>query len=90
MGSGDPALIICLCARGNSRAIGTHDSDLIGGINLLGAAGGLLGALATLAAPPLLGEEGGDPCVVDEVNGSAECTEEDKIQEDAKLRQSVQ
>lgn len=78
----DPALIV-LGARGDSRAISTNDSDLLGGIDLLGALGRLLGALTTLAAALLLGEEGGDPGVVDEVHGSSESTEEDEVEENA-------
>jgi hypothetical protein len=81
----DPALVV-LGARGDSRAIGTDNGDLLGGVDLLGALGRLLGALTTLAASLLLGEEGGDPGVVDEVDGSSEGAEEDEVEEDAGKR----
>lgn len=80
--SGDPALVV-LGARGDRRAIGTDNSDLLRGVDLLGALGRLLGALTTLAAALLLGEESGDPGVVDEVDGSNEGAEEDEVKEDA-------
>jgi hypothetical protein len=76
--SRDPALII-LCARGDSRAISANNSDLLGGIDLLGALGGLLSTLTTLAAALLLGEEGGNPGVINEETGTSEGTEEDEV-----------
>lgn len=82
MRGGDPALVV-LRAAGDSRAVSTNDSDLLSRIDLLGALRRLLSALATLAATLLLGEEGADPGVVDEVDGSSESTEEDKVKEDA-------
>jgi hypothetical protein len=84
MGCGYPALIVCLCARSNSRAVSPHNGDLVSGIDLLGAARRLLGALATLATALLLGEDGGDPGVVDEVDGSAEGAEDDQIEKYAR------
>ena len=84
--SRDPALIV-LRAGGDSRAISANNSDLFGGIDLLGALGGLLSTLATLAAALLLGEEGGDPGVVDEETGTSEGAEEDEVEE--KARQDV-
>jgi hypothetical protein len=83
MSSGDPALIIGLGTSSDSRAISTNNSNLLGGVDLLGSLGRLLSTLATLAAATLLGEEGGDPGVVDEVDSSGESTEEDDVQEDA-------
>ena len=84
MSGGDPALIesTSLCAAGDSRAVGTNDGNLVGGVNLLGLAGGTLGALAALAAAALLGEESGDPGVVDEVADAAEGGEEEEVEED--------
>jgi hypothetical protein len=79
---GDPALIVGLRAGGDSRAISTNDSDLVGGVNLLASAGGPLGALAALATALLLGEEGADPGVIDEVAGATEGAEDDKVKED--------
>ena len=83
MSGRDPALIICLGAARHRRAIRTNNTDLVSGINLLGAAGGLLGALATFAAAALLGEEGGDPGAVDEVASAGESGEEEEIEEDS-------
>lgn len=79
----DPALVVRLCARCDSRAISANDGDLVSGVDLLGALGRLLRALAALAAALLLGEEGGDPGVVDEVEGSAKDAEEHEVEEDA-------
>lgn len=80
---GDPALVV-LCAGGDSRAVSADNSNLLSGIDLLGALGRLLGALSTLAATFLLGEEGGDPGVVDEEHSASEGAEEDKVEEDTK------
>lgn len=86
MRSRDPALIV-LRAGGDSRAISANNSDLLGGIDLLGALGGLLSTLTTLAAALLLGEKGGDPGVVDEETGTSEGAEEDEVEE--KTRQHI-
>ena len=85
MSGGDPALVEStgLCAAGDGRAIGANDGNLVGGVDLLGLAGGALGALAALAAALLLGEESGDPGVVDEVDDAAEGGEEEEVEEDA-------
>jgi hypothetical protein len=81
----DPALVECtsLCAAGDSRAVSTDDGDLVGGVDLLALARGTRGALAALAAATLLGEESGDPGVVDEVADTAEGGEEEEVEEDA-------
>ena len=84
--SRDPALIV-LRAGGDSRAISANNSDLLGGIDLLRALGGLLSTLATLATALLLGEEGSDPGVVDEETGTSEGTKEDEVEE--KTRQDI-
>jgi hypothetical protein len=78
----DPALIVRLCAAGDSGAVSADNGNLIGRVDLLGAERRLLRALAALAATLLLGEEGGDPGVVDEVRDSAEDGENDEVQED--------
>jgi hypothetical protein len=83
VGCRNPALVVRLCARGNSGAISANNSDLVGGVDLLGAEGGLLRTLTTLAAALLLGEESGDPGVVDKVRDAAEDAENDEVQEDA-------
>jgi hypothetical protein len=83
MGGRDPALIVRLRARGNSGAIGTNNGNLVGGVNLLRSAGGTLRALAALATTLLLGEEGGDPGVVDEVRDSAKGAKDNEVEEDA-------
>jgi hypothetical protein len=79
----DPALIVCLRARGDSGAVSTNNGDLVSGVNLLGALGRPLRALSTLAAALLLREEGGDPGVVDKVRDSTKDAENDEVQEDA-------
>lgn len=84
MSSGDPALIICLRSGSDGRAISANDSNLISGVDLLGATGRLLGAFTTLTTALLLGEESGNPGVINEVHGSAEHAEEDEVQEDAR------
>jgi hypothetical protein len=78
----DPALIVRLCAAGDSGAVSADNGNLVGRVDLLGAERRLLRALAALAATLLLGEEGGDPGVVDEVRDSAEDGENDEVQED--------
>ena len=85
MRGGDPALVesTSLRAAGDSRAVGTDNGNLVGGVDLLGLAGGTLGALAAFAAAALLGEESGDPGVVDEVDDAAEGGEEEEVEEDA-------
>ena len=91
MSGGDPALVesTSLCAAGDGRAIGTNNGNLVGGVDLLGLAGGALGALAALAAALLLGEESGDPGVVDEVDDAAEGGEEEEVEEDAVWLESL-
>lgn len=69
---GDPAFIIGHSARSNSRPISAENRDLVGWVDLLGLAGGPLGSFAAFAATTLLGEEGGDPGAVDEVEGPDE------------------
>lgn len=78
----DPALVVL--AGGNGGTIGTNHRNLLSRVDLLGTTGGLLRTLATLAATLLLREEGGDPGVVDEVNGAAENAEQNEIEEDAR------
>jgi hypothetical protein len=79
----DPGLIVGHSTAGDSRAISTDNADLVGRVDLLGTARGALGTLTALAATLLLGEEGGDPGVVDEEDGTSEDTGEDKVEEDA-------
>lgn len=83
MGCGDPALVVRLRAGGDSWAIGADNRDLVGGVDLLGSLGRLLRALSALAATLLLGEESGDPGVVDKVRDTTEDSENDEVQEDA-------
>lgn len=80
---GDPALVVSLGATGNGRAIGADDADLLRGVDLLGALRRALCALTALATALLLGEESGDPGVVDEVAGTSKGTSKDKVEEDA-------
>ncbi len=83
MSRGDPALIICLGPTRDSWAIRTDDTDLVSGINFLGATRRSLGALAAFAATALLGEESADPGAVDEVASTGEGGEEEKVEEDS-------
>lgn len=82
MRGGDPALIVCLRSRGDSRAISTDDGNLVSRVDLLGLTRGPLRTLTTFATAALLREEGGDPGVVDEVDGPAKSAEEDEVQKD--------
>lgn len=84
----DPALIISLGTRGDSRAISANDSNLLRGIDLLASTRGALSALAAFAATLLLGEEGSNPGIVDEVKGTGENSEENDIQKDARSGQN--
>jgi hypothetical protein len=79
----DPRLIVGRGTAGDSRAISTNNADLVGRVDLLGTARRALGTLAALAATLLLGEESGDPGVVDEVDCTSEDTAEDEVKEDA-------
>jgi hypothetical protein len=88
VGCRDPTLIVRLCAGSDSGAIGTNNGDLVSGIDLLGAERRLLRALTTLATTLLLGEEGGDPGVVDKVGDATEDTEDNEVKEDAEVRVS--
>lgn len=81
MRSRDPALVV-LSAGCDGWAVSTNNSNLLRGVDLLSSLGGPLSALTTLAAAFLLGEEGTDPGVVDEVDGSSKGAEEDKVEED--------
>jgi len=79
----DPRLIVSFRTGCDSRTVSTDDGDLVGGVDLLAAAGRLLGAFAALAAAALLWEERGDPGCVDEVAGSAESGGEEKVEKNA-------
>ena len=79
----NPALIIRLCPTRDSWAIRTDNTDLISGINFLRTTRRSLGALAAFAATALLGEQSADPGAVDEVAGTGEGGEEEKVEEDS-------
>lgn len=89
MVGGNPGLVVGLSTAGDSRTVGTNNADLVGRVDLLGATGGALGTLTTLSAALLLGEESGDPSVVDEVDGSSKDTGEDEVEEDAANQMSL-
>lgn len=72
-----------MCAAGDSWAIGTDNAGLVGRVDLLCSLRRALGTLAALATTLLLGEQSGDPGLVDEVAGSGEDTGEDEVEEDA-------
>lgn len=84
--SRDPRLIIALCASRDSRSVSANHRRLISRVDRLGATGGLLRALATLASALLLREQRCDPGIVDEVAGASECGREENVQEDAVIR----
>lgn len=85
----DPGLVVGLSTAGDSRTVGTNNADLLGRVDLLGTTRRALGTLTTLSATLLLGEEGSDPGVVDEVDGTSEDTAEHKVEEDAAGRISL-
>ena len=74
MAFGDPALVVVL-AGGDGSGLGAGE----GGVGVDGPLG-LLGGLGALG----LGEEGLDPGLVDEVEGSGEGTSEEEVQGDAR------
>ena len=82
MRRGNPALVVSLCARSDGGSIGTNYRNLVGRVYLLALARRHPGALTTLAVALLLREEGADPSVVDEVNGSTKDAENDKVKEE--------
>jgi hypothetical protein len=79
---GDPALVIGLSSGCDSRVVSTNNTSLVGWVGFLATAGRCLSTLATFTTTALLREEGGDPGVVDEVDGSTEGSEKDGIEED--------
>lgn len=83
MVGGDPVSVVG-GGRGNSRAGSFLNSS---SLSALGRAGGtLLGGLAALA---LLGEVGGDPDGVEEVDNSSKAGQEEKVEEDAKATNMI-
>ena len=77
----DPALIIRLRSRSDSRPIRANNRDLISGIDLLRLAGRPLGPLTAFASAPGLGEECADPGAVDEIDSAKEAGQEDEVEE---------
>lgn len=63
----NPTFIISFRARGNCRSIGSHDGDLISGVDFLRLARRLLSTLAAFSSATLLWEEGADPSAINEV-----------------------
>lgn len=80
--SRNPAFVVCLRTTSDSWTIGPRNSYLVGGIHFLSSER-LSGAFAALAATGFLREEGGDPGVVDEVEGAEEDSEEEEIEENS-------
>lgn len=73
---GNPALVkVLLAARGSTSRLRTRQG--LGNLDLPG----LLGSLGLLSS---LGEESLDPGLVNEVEGSAEDTGKEEVEEDAK------
>jgi hypothetical protein len=85
----NPALIVSLLSQStscNSGSISTNDRNLIFRINsLLGTSRRTLSPFSTFSTSLCLWEEGLDPGLVYKVEGTAETTEEDKVEEDAGL-----
>lgn len=79
----DPTLIVCLRTRCHSWSIRSQNTHLVRRINFLRATRGALSAVAAFASARFLGEEGGDPGVVDEVACASEDSEEEEVEEDA-------
>lgn len=79
----DPALVVSLGTGGDGGAVGADNADLVCGVDLLGAPGRCLCALAALATAALLREQCREPRVVDEVAGAGEGGGQDKVEEDA-------
>jgi len=81
----NPALIIRLLRLStsrNSRSISPNDRDLILGRNgSFGTSGRTLSALATFSSAFGLWEEGCDPGLVDEIEGTSEGGEEEEVKE---------
>lgn len=86
MASWDPALIVRLCATGDSWSVSTNNADLVGWVDFLRLSGRALGPLAAFAAATLLGKECRDPGVVDEVAGASKSGSEDQVEEDTAER----
>lgn len=76
MVSGDPLGVVG-SGRRDSRAAGSLNGSL-----LLGGTSGLL-ELGTLSRTALLGEVGGDPDGVEEVDDAGEAGQEEEVQEEA-------
>lgn len=83
---GDPALIVGLGARRDSRTVSADNGNLVSRVDGLGALRRSLGALATLATALLLREQSRDPSVVDEVAGAGENGSENEVEEKAASR----
>lgn len=80
----DPAFIISsLTPTRDGRSISSHNTDLIIRIHLLSPRSGFARAGSVFAATFVLGEEGRDPGVVDEIDCSREEAEEEEVEEDA-------
>jgi len=82
--SRDPALVVCLRTACDSRAVGSKDCHLIGGIYFLSSER-LPGAFAAFAPAGFLREEGRDPGVVDEVESAEEDGEEEEVEKNARI-----
>ena len=75
----NPALIIRLGTRCNSRSVSTDNRNLVSRVDFLRLARGTLGPFASFTAAALLGEERGDPGTVDEIAGPEKGGQEEEV-----------
>lgn len=76
----DPALIIRCRARGHRRSIGSHDGNLVSGVDFLRLARRLLSTLAAFPSATLLWEERADPGAVNEVACASKGSTEKEVE----------
>lgn len=79
----NPALIVGLCARGDSRAVRANDGHLVCRVDFLRATGGSFRSLSSFSTATLLWEQSCNPGVVDKVASAGERCEKEEIEEDA-------
>ena len=63
----NPRFVISFHTRGHRRSIGSHDGNLVSGVDFLRLARRLLSTLAAFPSATLLWEEGADPGAVNKV-----------------------
>lgn len=81
--SRNPIFIVRFCRSRDSRAVGARDGSLIGGVDFLGAAGGLLGSLASFSGATFCREVRCDPDRVEKVADAEEADEDEEVEKDS-------